>query len=167
MSDKPTTARAYLDSLDPERRAAIATVRDTILSKLPEGYEEAIEFGMLAYVIPLSRYPATYNKRPLQIAALAAQKNYMSLYLVGVYADPKVRAWFEGAFEKAGKKLDMGKSCVRFESLDDLPLEVVGEAIGKVSVEQYIARYEAARASVPTTRPVPKKAPAKKTSRGR
>jgi hypothetical protein len=100
---------------------------------------------MLAYVVPLDRYPDTYNGRPLQVAALANQKQYVSLYLMGVYADDAERDWFVDAWNATGTKLNMGKSCVRFKRLDDVPLDVVGEAIGRVSVDDMIAAYERSR----------------------
>ena len=116
-----------------------------MLANLPDGFEEAIEFGMLGYVVPLERYPDTYNKRPLQVAALANQQQYVSLYLMGVYADEAEREWFTEAWAATGKRLNMGKSCVRFRKLDDVPLDVVGEAIARVSVDDMIAAYERSR----------------------
>ncbi len=102
-------------------------------------------WGMPSYEIPLSRYPTTYNKKPLAYAALAAQKNYFSLYLMGVYAGSGEETSLRDEFEAAGKKLDMGKSCIRFTKLDDLPLHVIGKAIAATPVDDYIGRYEAAR----------------------
>ena len=136
------TTEEYLESLPEERRAVMATVRDVVRRNLPEGYSESMGWGMMCWGIPLSRYPDTYNGQPLGYVALAAQKNYYSLYLMGIYADPQGGAWLEEEFAKAGKKLDMGKSCVRFRKLEDLPLEVIGEAVAKVSPEKYIAFYE-------------------------
>lgn len=104
-----------------------------------------MDFGMLAYVVPLKRYPKTYNGRPLMIAALASQKNAMSAYLMCVYGDPKTRAWFQSAWKKSGKKLDMGKSCLRFKSADELPLDLIGQAIARVSVDEFIGFYERSR----------------------
>jgi hypothetical protein len=138
------TADEYLAALPPDRREALAKVRGVLRKNLPKGFRESMEFGMIGYGVPLERFPETYNKRPLCLAGLASQKGYMTLYLMSVYGDPKLRAWFEGAFRKAGKKLDMGQSCVRFKSVEDLPLEVIGEAIGKVSVDELIAQHEAA-----------------------
>jgi Domain of unknown function (DU1801) len=140
-----TTVEGYLASLPEDRRAAIGAVRDTILQHLPDGYEEGIQHGMLGYYIPLERYPDTYNGQPLGVAALASQKNYMSLYLNCVYSDEEQQAWFEQRWAQTGKKLDMGKSCVRFKRLDDLPLDVVGEAIARVPPEDFIAAYERSR----------------------
>jgi hypothetical protein len=106
-----------------------------------------MQYGMIGWYVPLERYPDTYNGQPLGLAALASQKNYMTLYLNTVYGDPDTERWFHDRWAETGKKLDMGKSCVRFRRLDDLPLEVIGETIGRVSVDQYIERYEAVRGS--------------------
>ncbi len=142
VQSKAQTVKEYLAELPPDRRKEIETVRTVILANLPKGYEECMSYGMIGYVIPLSRYPETYNKQPLAIAALAAQKNYMSVYLMCVYGEKQYMDWFKKSFEASGKKLDMGKSCVRFKKSDDLPLDVIGEAIAKVSVENYIKFYE-------------------------
>jgi hypothetical protein len=104
-----------------------------------------MDFGMIGYFVPLSRHPETYNGKPLCFAALSSQKAYMSLYLMSVYGDAEVRSWFERAYRASGKKLDMGKSCVRFKAVDDLALDVIGEAIGKLGVDRFIAAYEASR----------------------
>ena len=136
---------AYLAALPPERRKAIAAVRKVIRANLPPGYEEGPQFGMIGYYVPLTRFPDTYNGQPLCLAGLASQASYMSLYLMCVYGDGKLRASFERGFRAAGKKLNMGKSCVRFKSVDDLPLDVIGKAIAAVSVDRYIAHYEETR----------------------
>jgi hypothetical protein len=141
------TVEDYLQTLPPERREAISAVRDVILQNLPQGYVESMNWGMISYEIPLSRYPKTYNKQPLMLAALAAQKNYLSLYLLTVYGDKKTEEWFRERYRASGKKLDMGKSCVHFRKSDDLPLDLVGEAIRRSTVETYIERYEMARGS--------------------
>lgn len=145
MQSDATTVEGYLDSLPEERRGAIEAVRGTILEHLPEAYEEGIQYGMLGYYIPLERYPETYNGQPLAVAGLASQKSYMSLYLNCVYSDSGEKDWFEERWAETGKKLDMGKSCVRFKKLEDLPLDVVGEAIARVPPEDYIAAYERSR----------------------
>lgn len=146
MKATATTVEAYLEGLEPDRRAAISAVRDVMRANLPAGYEECIEFGMISYVVPLSRYPKTYNKRPLMLASLGSQKNHMAVYLMSIYGDEGERAWFEGEFRKAGKKLDAGKACVRFKKLDALPLEVIGQAMARVGVDEYLARYESGSA---------------------
>jgi uncharacterized protein YdhG (YjbR/CyaY superfamily) len=142
MQSKATTVAQYLASLEPERRKVIAAVRKTVRAHLPKGYVEAMNWGMIAYEIPLRRYPETYNGQPLMYAALAAQKNNFALYMTGSYGDPKFATWMRNAYKKAGLKLDMGKSCLRFKRLEDLPLDVIGEAIGRLSVDDYIRRYE-------------------------
>src|SRR5262245_30662402 len=128
----------YLAALPADRRAAIAAVRRVVLDNIPKGFEEMMGYGMIGYCVPLSRFPNTYNGQPLAIVGLASQKNYMSLYLMSVYGHEPTRRWFEDAYKKSGKKLDMGKSCVRFKTLDDLPLDVIAEAVGKVSLEAYL-----------------------------
>lgn len=128
-----------------DRRAAISAVRQVVLENLPQGYEEMMQFGMIGYVIPLERYPVTYNGQALQYAALASQKNYMSLYLMNVYSDEAVERWFVDRYKDSGKRLDMGKACVRFKSLQDLPIDLVGEAIALTPVDRFIERYEMSR----------------------
>ena len=135
----------YIAGLPEERKSAITAMRDLILTNLPQGYSEEMDFGMIAYVVPLSVYPKTYNGHPLMYAALASQKNYMSLYLMNIYGHPETHQWFTEEFKARGKKLDMGKSCVRFKKLDDLPLEVIGEAVSMTSPTEWIDIYEAAR----------------------
>ena len=142
-SSKASTVEEYLESLPPDRREVVSRVRDVILRNLPAGYQERMNWGMISYEIPMERYPHTYNGQPLSYAALAAQKNYYSLYLMATYALPGGESSLRADFEKAGKKLDMGKSCVRFKQLDDLPLDVIGRAIAATPPDDYIARYEA------------------------
>ncbi|MDP6453903.1 MAG: DUF1801 domain-containing protein [SAR202 cluster bacterium] len=139
------TVDAYLAELDPDRRDAMSEVRNIILDRLPEGYQEAMQHGMISYVIPLETYPKTYNKQPLQFAALASQKNYMSLYLMNVYGDEDTERWFVDEYKKSGKRLDMGKSCVRFKKLDDLPMELIGDAIARTPMATFLERYEAVK----------------------
>ncbi|MFA9400179.1 MAG: DUF1801 domain-containing protein [Acidobacteriota bacterium] len=145
MQSEAETPQEYLESLPEGRREAIAEVRQTILDNLPEGYEEAMQYGMLSYVIPLERYPETYNRQPLGYVSLASQKNYMSLYLMGIYGEVDGRNWFEAEAEKRGAKLDIGKACVRFRRLEDLPLDLVGEAVARIGVEDFIDKYERSR----------------------
>jgi hypothetical protein len=146
MKSAATTPESYLAGLPEDRRAVVSAVRDLVLANLPAGYEEVVGYGMLTYVVPLSRYPDTYNKQPLAYVALAAQKNYYSVYLTSPYQDEGYDDWFREEFRKAGKKLDMGKSCVRFKRLDDLPLDVIGRSVAQMRPEEFIAQYEAARA---------------------
>jgi hypothetical protein len=141
-----TTVEAYLDELPGDRRATVEAVRAVVLEHLPAGFEEGIQYGMIGYYVPLTRYPTTYNGEPLGIAALANQKRHISLYLMGIYANDADAWWFREQWTLSGKRLDMGKSCVRFKNLDDVPLDVVGAAIARVSVDDFIADYEQARA---------------------
>jgi hypothetical protein len=145
VSSNALTVDEYLAELPPERRSILASVRDLVRRNLPEGYHETMNWGMISYEIPLERYPDTYNKRPLTYAALAAQKSFYALYLTGVYQDGERKKWLEREFQKAGKKLDMGKSCLHFKRLEDLPLDVIARAIGSTPPEKFIEQYEASR----------------------
>lgn len=144
-SSNAATVEDYLAELPEERRAVMAAVRKVIRRHIPKGYLEGMQYGMIGWTIPLERYPNTYNKQPLAYVALAAQKNYYSLYLTCAYTDSKAERALRAGFAKAGKKLDMGKCCVRFKSLDDLPLDVIGDAVASQSPDDMIATYEAAR----------------------
>ena len=145
MRSEATTVEQYLAELPPERREAISIVRQTILDHLPPGYEEVMNWGMITYQVPLKRYPKTYNGQPLLYVALASQKNYMSVYLMAIYDDAGTADEFEAAYRASGKRYDVGKSCVRFRKLDNLPLELIGEYIEREDVDAFIARYEALR----------------------
>ncbi len=144
VSSSAKTVDEYLAGLPEDRRGDVQRVREVILANLPDGFEEMMQYGMIGYAIPLERFPQTYNRQPLGVAALAAQKNYLSVYLHSVYADPAASEWFKDAYRKTGKKLNMGKSCVRFKRADDAALEVIGEAVARVTPEQMIAAHEAA-----------------------
>ena len=135
----------YLDALPEDRREAIEAVRKAVQAGIPDGYAEELRWGMLSWEIPLETYPDTYNDQPLSYVSLASQKNYMSLYLMGIYSDEGNRAWFEKAAAERGAKLDVGKSCVRFKKLEDLPLDLVTEAVGRFTVDDYIKTYEKSR----------------------
>ena len=145
VSSKAATVEEYLDELPPEKRAVVARVRDMVLDNLPEGFVEAMNWGMISYEIPLEDYPDTYNGKPLSFVALAAQKHHYALYLHGVYMNQEQREILEKGFDAAGKKMDMGKSCLRFKRLDDLPLDVVAQIIAATSVGDLIASYEAVK----------------------
>ena len=145
VTSKAATVPDYLAGLPAERRKAISAVRAVIRKNLPKGYKEAMGYGMICYSVPLARYPDTYNGQPLCYAALAAQKQYNAVYLMNVYGDAAEARAFKAAFKKAGKKLDMGKSCVRFKTADDLALDAVGHAIAATPVKAFIERYERAR----------------------
>ena len=158
MTKRPAlTVKQWLASVPGERRDAINAVRNAVNEHLPPGYEETVDWGMLAWVVPLATLPNTHNGHPLTLAALGAQTKLMTIYLMSIYSDPKIRKEFTTAYKKTGKKLDMGGCCVHFKKLDDLPLDVVGNTIASVPVDQYVARYQNSR----TKRTLPKKAPAK------
>lgn len=140
-----STVEEYLAELPDDRRDAIAEVRDVILANLPDGYEEAMNWGMISYQVPLERCPDTYNGEPLMYAALASQKNHMAVYLTGVWVQDDATNRFVERYKATGKKLDMGKSCVRFKSLDQLPLELLGETIAETSVDEFIEHYQESR----------------------
>ena len=147
VSSRATTVEAYLDELPPERRAVVSRVRDVILENLPDGYVEDMNWGMISYEIPLETYPETYNGKPLSYIALAAQKHHYALYLQNVYQHPELLEELEQGFEDAGKKMDMGKSCLRFKKLKDVPLDVVAKVVAATSVDDMIASYEAVHPS--------------------
>ena len=146
MRSEAKTVQDYLKELPESRRDAIQAVRDVILKNLPSGYEEAMNWGMITYQVPLDVYPDTYNKQPLMYAALASQKNHMAVYLMGIYMDDADRDQFFEAYKATGKRLDIGKSCVRFRKLEDLPLELVGQAIATMPADEFVRRAEALRA---------------------
>lgn len=139
------TVEEYLDELPEERREVVARVREVILRNLPRGYRETMNWGMVCYEVPLENYPDTYNGQPLGYAALAAQKNYVALHLMCAYQDSELEKKLREGFARAGKKLDMGKSCIRFKRLEDLPLEVIGEAVASTPPEKFIEQYEKGR----------------------
>ena len=145
MAAKPTTVKQYIDSLPADRKAAINKIRAAVNKGLPKGYKEGIQYGFIGWFVPHSVYPDGYHcdpKQPVPFAGLASQKNYISLYLMCVYSDEGHKSWFEKAWKKSGKKLDMGKSCVRIKSIDDVPLDVMTETIKRVPVEAFLANYE-------------------------
>ena len=144
-SSKASTVKEYLRELPEDRRAVVSRVRDVIRANLPEGYQETMNWGMISFEIPFGRYPDTYNKQPLMYMALAAQKNHFAVYSSGIYMDPLGESWLKSEFERAGKKLDMGKSCIRFRKLENLPLEVIGKVAAAQSVDAFIEIYEKAR----------------------
>lgn len=145
VGSRASTVQEYLAGLPEERREVVSAVRNLVKRHVPSGYRETMNWGMITWELPLSRYPDTYNGQPLCYVALAAQKNFNALYLTGVYQDPEQETWLKRAFRNAGKKLDIGKSCLRFRWLEDLPLEAVGKIVAWTSPEKHIARYEASR----------------------
>lgn len=151
MQSKAKTVEQYLAQLPADRRAAIEAVRQVILKNLDTDYEEGMQYGMIGYFVPHHVYPAGYHcdsRQPLPFAGLASQKNHMSLYLMCEYGSTEQLQWFQQAWAKTGKKLDMGKACVRFKKLDDLALDVIGEAIKRVPAKKYIEYCEAALQSM-------------------
>lgn len=152
MQSKAATVQEYLDQLPPDRRSAIEAVRKVILANLDDSYEEGMQYGMIGYYVPHSVFPAGYHcdpKQPLPFAGLASQKNYMSIYMMSIYecegqSPTEHVKWFRSAWKKTGKKLDMGKACIRFKKLEDLPLDVIGEAIKRIPATTYIASCKAA-----------------------
>ena len=151
MQSKATTVEQYLASLPDDRRAALETVRAVIRKNLDADYEEGMQYGMIGYYVPHRVFPPGYHcdpKQPLSFAGLASQKNHMAVYLMCVYGNGTEKDWFAKAWKKTGKKLDMGKSCVRFRRIDDVALDVIGEAIKRVPAKKYIADYEASLAAM-------------------
>ncbi len=159
MKTGASTIPAYLDSLPADRRSALEQILPIVRKNLPKGYEEAFASGMIAWQVPLSVYPDTYNKKPLMYAALGSQKNHMAVYLCNVYGDPKTRAAFEARWARSGKKLDMGNSCVRFKKIEDVALDALAEAIAATPMDAYVAAAKAVQAA---KKPAAKKTAAKK-----
>lgn len=148
MPAQPKTVKEYLATLPEDRRRALETVRKVIRKNLPSGYTEGIMYGIIGYSVPLSIYPPGYHcqkGQPLPYAALASRKGYMTLYLCNLYMDRSTRDWFFKACKAAGKKLDFGKSCIRFKKAEDLPLDVIGQAVARTPVKDLIRFYEQAR----------------------
>ena len=145
VTSTTSTIEEYLSSLPADRRDVVAAVREVVLRHLPAGYQETMNWGMISFEIPLSVYPRTHNGQPLSYAALAAQKHHFALYLMAVYGDPALEARLREGFAEAGKKLDMGKSCVRFRRLEDLPLDLIGDLIAGTPPDAFIALYEQSR----------------------
>lgn len=146
VSSRATTVADYLAELPAERRAVLEPVLDVVRAHMPDGYAEGMAWGMIGWCVPLARYPDTYNGQPLSYVALAAQKRYYALYLSCVYQDPALMTQLREAHAARGLTLDMGKSCLRFRSLDGLALDAIGAIVASRSPEAFIARYEAVRA---------------------
>ncbi len=140
-----STVEGYLEALPPDRRPVIERTLAFVREHIPDGFEEGIAFGMIGWVVPLERYPDTYNGQPLGIVSLAAQKRHNALYLSAPYADPALDAKIRDAYTEAGMKLDMGKSCVRFQRFDQLHTDVLGEVVAALSPDAFIELYEGAR----------------------
>jgi hypothetical protein len=164
VSSAAATVEAYLAALPPERREVVTTIRDLVNAHLPEGYCEGMAYGMIGWAVPLSRFPDTYNGQPLCYVALAAQKNAYSLYLMGVYSVGEQERRLREAAAAEGKKLDMGKSCLRFARPEQLPLAAIGALIASLPVEEFIAHHEAVHAGRRRSGGAAKKAAAKKAA---
>ena len=131
VSSTAATPAKYLASLSEDRRKALSEVRKVIRKNLAPGFKEGMQYGMIGYFVPLSTYPDTYNGQPLGVIGLGSQKNHMAVYLMCVYGNSEIERWFQAAWAKTGKKLNMGKSCVRFRKLDELALDVIGQTSQK------------------------------------
>ena len=141
MVDKINKVEEYLNELPDDRKESLSTVREVIIQNLPTGYDEVMNWGMITYEVPLVKFPETYNGKPLMYAAIASQKNHMSVYLMGCYISPDIRKAFENAYKKSGKRFDAGKSCIRFKNVEDLSLKLIGKTIGSMSVDKFIENY--------------------------
>ncbi|MCC7290633.1 MAG: DUF1801 domain-containing protein [Phycisphaerales bacterium] len=145
MISKAGTVAEYLKELPEDRRTAIQAVREVVLANLDQGFAEIMQYGMIGYCVPHSIYPPGYHcspEQPLPFAGLASQKNHMALYLMCIYGSGAEETWFRQEWAKTGKKLDMGKSCIRFKRLEDLPLELIGRTIARVKLQEYVDWYE-------------------------
>ena len=146
MQSDCKTPQEYLDSLPEDRKIAIEKLRKIIKLNLPEGFQEEMSYGMLGYVVPHSIYPKGYHCKPnlpLPFMNIASQKNFIALYHIGVYANPELLNWFVAEYSKQVKsKIDMGKSCIRFKKMEDIPYELIGELAAKMTVSEWISIYE-------------------------
>lgn len=146
MTSKAATPQEYVDSLPEDRKKAISDLRKVISKNIPKGFKETMGYGMLGWVVPHALYPAGYHcdpKQPLPFAGVASQKNFISFYHMGVYANPELLQWFTAEYKKrVPTKLDMGKSCVRFKKPDQIPLDLIGELMSKLTVQDWIDTYE-------------------------
>lgn len=142
VSSKAKTVSQYLKELPKDRRDELEKVRHVVKKNLGKGFVETMNWGMISYEVPLATYPDTYNGKPLSFAALAAQKHNFSLYLMCIYQSPEFLEQVNEGFKKIGKKPNMGKSCIRFKSAEDIPLAVIGKVIKKVSLKKFVDAYE-------------------------
>lgn len=146
MQSNAKAVTDYLKAIDPSKKEAFNQLRETILQHIPAGFEETMSYGMIGYVVPHSLYAAGYHCKPevpLPFASIAAQKNFIALYHMGVYANKELLDWFTENYQKVtGKKPDMGKSCIRFKKTDSIPFELIGKLMKKMSVKQWITLYE-------------------------
>ena len=146
MQIKADTPEEYISELPDSRKMAFNTLRETILENIPNGFEEQVSYGMIGYVVPHSVYPGGYHvnpELPLPFINIASQKNFIALYHMGLYSDKGLLMWFKSEYSKhSGSKLDMGKSCVRFGKIDQIPYKLIGELVSRVSAEEWIKLYE-------------------------
>jgi uncharacterized protein YdhG (YjbR/CyaY superfamily) len=146
MQSKAATPEEYIDNLPEDRKTAVKELRKVILKNLPKGFEECINYGMIGYVIPHSLYPDGYHcnpKQPVPFMNIASQKNFIAVYHMGVYADKKLLTWFTKEYAKQSKtKLDMGKSCIRFKKIDQIPYKLIGELAGRITPKEWLGVYE-------------------------
>ena len=145
VQSKAGSVEQYLKELEPERRAVIKSVRECLLENLQEGFQEVMNWGMIAYEISLTRFPTTYNKKPILYCSLAAQKRHYGLYLMNVYSGSTYLEALQRGYHAAGLKLDMGKCCVRFRNLESIHLPTIGQVVASCSVEDFINIYESCR----------------------
>ncbi len=145
MHGTAASVEEFLAGLPDGRREIVVAVRNVVNEHLPDGYVEQMDYGMVSWVVPLETQPDTYNGRPLCYAALASHKQHVSVYLMGLYTDGPELGWFRQQYADREMKLDMGKSCVRFKHLEDIALDVLGEVIAMIPVDEYVARHAAAR----------------------
>lgn len=146
VSSDATTVNQYLAEISEDRRADVEAVRELVLENLPDGYAETMRWGMITYEVPLETYPDTYNGKPLMFAALAAQKRHLALYLTNVAFVQGGEEAFKTEYLKTGKKLDMGRSCLRFKRSEDLAIDLIAETIRSMPLEEFVRQYEASRA---------------------
>ena len=146
MQSKATTVEKYLAELPADRQKPMAELRKVIKKNIPKGFQEGMGYGMIGYVVPHSKYPAGYHcnpKQPLPFISLASQKNYISVYHMGVYGDNELGKWFAKEYQKADiGKLDMGKCCIRFKNPEKIPYKLIGELASKITPEEWVAYYE-------------------------
>ncbi|MCZ8155873.1 MAG: DUF1801 domain-containing protein [Leptospira sp.] len=146
MQSKATDPTEYINSLPEDRKVVMTQLRKMVQSNLPKGFAEVMSYGMLGYVVPHKLYPSGYHvnpKDPLPFLAIASQKNFIAIYHMGIYSDSKLLEWFTKEFPKhSSTKLDMGKSCIRFKKIDQIPLKLIGELVKKMTVKDWISLYE-------------------------
>ena len=153
MQSAAKSVDEYLQQLPESRREFVSAIRHTIRSHLQAGFAEGMQYGMIGYFVPHHLHPSGYHcdpREPVPFASLAAQKNYVSVYLYCIYTNPELMSWFQGAWLATGKRLDIGKSCIRLRKLEDVPLDLIGETIGRVSVKDFLAHYQQALETRPS-----------------